>query len=101
MRPAAKGKLRERQTVVEGGEDRRWWEGRALALALALVSAVPLILPQVPPLVDLPGHMARYRVELEIGQSAALRSFYDFHWSLIGNLGLDLLVIPLSKLIGL
>lgn len=87
--------------MVEGGEERRWWEGRAFALALVLVSAIPLILPEVPPLVDLPGHMARYRVELEIGQSAALQSFYSFHWSLIGNLGLDLLVIPLSKLIGL
>ena len=33
--------------------------------------------------------------------SAGLQRFYDFKWALIGNLGVDLLVIPLSKLFGL
>jgi hypothetical protein len=70
-------------------------------LALILASAVPLLWPDIPPMVDLPGHMARYRVQLEIGQSPTLQGFYDFQWSLIGNLGVDLLVIPLSKLVGL
>jgi hypothetical protein len=66
-----------------------------------LASTVPLLWPDIPPLVDLPGHMARYRVQLEFEQSAALRSFYDFEWALIGNLGVDLLVVPLSKVLGL
>jgi hypothetical protein len=70
-------------------------------LLLVLATALPLLWPDVPPLVDLPGHMARYRVQLEIDQSPALQSFYGFKWALIGNLGVDLLVIPLSKLFGL
>lgn len=79
----------------------RWWESRGFGIALVLLTAVPLLLPQVPPLVDLPGHMGRYRVQLDLAESEALQRFYNFEWRLIGNLGLDLLVIPLEKLFGL
>ena len=78
-----------------------WWEQRWGVALLALLSAVPLLWPQVPPLVDLPGHMGRYRVQLEIGGSPVLQQFYDFEWALIGNLGVDLLVVPLAKIFGL
>ena len=80
---------------------RNWWETRAFVAAMILIAAVPLLYPQVPPLVDLPGHMARYRVELDGGQSPSLRQYYDFRWALMGNLGVDLLVWPLGKLLGL
>lgn len=79
----------------------RWWETRAFALALVLASALPLLWPDVPPLVDLPGHIGRYRVQLDIGSAPALRQFYAFEWALIGNLGVDLLVELLAPLIGL
>ena len=62
---------------------------------------MPLLYPPVPPLVDLLGHMGRYRVELDLGSSPWLQQYYDFHWAPIGNLGVDLLVMPLAKLIGL
>jgi hypothetical protein len=78
-----------------------WWENRALLAALILLTMLPLLWPNVPPLVDLPGHMGRYHVQMEIGRSPVIQSFYDFKWALIGNLGLDLLVIPLAKLFGL
>ena len=84
----------------EGGP-RHWWDDRRFLLIVVLLMAVPLLLPAVPPLVDLPGHMGRYRVELDIGHSAALQSFYSFQWQLIGNLGIDLLVVPLAPLLGL
>ncbi|RJF93690.1 hypothetical protein D3876_05155 [Sphingomonas cavernae] len=45
--------------------------------------------------------MGRYRVELDLASSPGLQQFYDFQWRLIGNLGVDLLVIPLAKLFGL
>jgi hypothetical protein len=51
--------------------------------------------------VDLFGHMGRYRVELDIGRSPWLAQYYGFHWALIGNLGVDLLVMPLGNLVGL
>ena len=79
----------------------RWWETPAFALVLVLLTAIPLLLPDIPPLVDLPGHMGRYRVQLDLAESEALQRFYRFEWRLIGNLGIDLLVIPLEKLFGL
>jgi hypothetical protein len=57
--------------------------------------------PEIPPLVDLPGHMGRYRVQLDLASSPTLQQYYSFQWGLIGNLGVDLLVIPLSKLMPL
>lgn len=83
------------------GEARPWWEHPALLAALVLVSAMPLLWPDVPPLLDLPGHMGRYRVQLDIDSSPALQHFYHFQWALIGNLGVDLLVELLAPLIGL
>ena len=78
-----------------------WWERRWVLAALVLVSALPLLWPDIPPLVDLPGHMGRYRVQLDLDSSPGLQRFYSFQFLLIGNLGVDLLVIPLSKIFGL
>jgi hypothetical protein len=78
-----------------------WWETRAFAALLVVISIVPLLYPTIPPLVDLPGHMGRYRVELDGGATPSLAQFFDFHWLLIGNLGIDLLIIPLAKVFGL
>ena len=70
-----------------------------LALLVAL-SVVPLLWPPVPPLIDLPGHMGRYAVQLDPA-SPILSQWYAFRWQLIGNLGVDLLVVPLSPIFGL
>lgn len=78
-----------------------WWERKWVAAALVLLSAVPLLWPDIPPLVDLPGHMGRYRVQLDLASSPVLQQYYSFEWALIGNLGVDLLVVPLSKLMPL
>lgn len=80
---------------------RAWWEHPLVVLAAVLACGVPLLWPDVPPLVDLPGHMGRYHVQMEIDGSPVLQAFYDFKWALIGNLGVDLLVVPLAALIGL
>src|SRR5436305_5730003 len=85
----------------EEGGALRWWQTWWGAGAIALLCALPLLWPTIPPLVDLPGHMAAYKVELDIARSADLQHYYSLHWALIGNLGLNLLVIPLSKAFGL
>jgi hypothetical protein len=66
-----------------------------------LISMVPLLWPEIPPLVDVPGHIGRYRVELDLETSADLQRYYDFRWALIGNLGVDLLILPLAPILGL
>ena len=62
-----------------------------------LLAVVPLIYPPIPPLVDVPGHMGRYAVQLD---PAPFRDWYEFRWKLIGNLGVDLLIEPLGRLFG-
>jgi hypothetical protein len=62
-----------------------------------LLALVPLLYPSIPPLVDLPGHMGRYTVQLDPAPFAA---WYGFHWKLIGNLGVDLLIEPMGRLFG-
>jgi hypothetical protein len=77
-----------------------WWSTRTFALTMILLAAVPLLLPATPPLVDLPAHIGRYAVELA-GPASPLHRWYHFEWAVIGNLGIDLLVVPLSKLFGI
>ncbi|HEY0149380.1 MAG TPA: hypothetical protein VGB70_10300 [Allosphingosinicella sp.] len=78
-----------------------WWERRAFLLLLPLLAALPLLLPALPPLTDLPGHMGRYKIALDLSQSPALQQFYEFRWALVPNLGADLLVVPLAAVFGL
>jgi hypothetical protein len=80
---------------------RPWWESRVFLALVILATMLPLLYPSIPPLVDLLGHMGRYRVELDLSHSPWLRQYYDYHWAAIGNLGVDLLVIPLGKFFGL
>jgi hypothetical protein len=87
--------------VHEGEEARRWWETRWFVALVALSTAVPLLYPPIPPLVDLFGHMGRYRVELDVAHSPWLGQYYGYHWAAIGNLGVDLLVKLLAPVFGL
>lgn len=80
---------------------RSWWQTAWGVTLLALMTAIPLLWPDIPPLVDLPGHMARYRVQLDGGATPWFADWYRFEWSLIGNLGIDLLIVPLAALFGL
>jgi hypothetical protein len=84
----------------ETAPPHQYWERPWLLALVALAAALPLLWPDVPPLVDLPGHMGRYHVQLNIEHSPALRHFYGFEWQLIGNLGVDLLVVPLAAIFG-
>lgn len=79
---------------------QRWWDTRWFAVAAILLSALPLLLPPLPPLTDLPAQLGRYRVML--GTDAdTLGAYYRFGWRPIGYLGVDLLVAGLAPLIGL
>lgn len=85
----------------ESGAARPFWERRDFVIALILLSALPLLWPDVPPLLDLPGHMGRYRAQLDLPGAPDLQQYYGFQWAVIGNLGVDVLVQLLSPLLGL
>ncbi len=74
-----------------------WWNRRSVLAACVLLVLVPLIYPPIPPLVDLPGHMGRYAVQLD---PAPFARWFAFRWQLIGNLGVDLLIEPMGRLFG-
>ncbi len=79
----------------------RWWERPWFVALILALSTVPLLYPPIPPLVDLMGHMGRYRVELDLARSPTLQLYYGYRWALIGNLGVDVLVKLLGPLLGL
>ncbi|UYY57759.1 hypothetical protein [Sphingomonas sp. S2-65] len=83
------------------GDALHWWQTRWFVALCTLMAIVPLLWPDIPPLVDLPGHMGRYRVQFDYDHVPWLSEWYNFQWSLMGNLGVDLLIIPLNKLFGL
>ena len=78
-----------------------WWEKRWFLALIVLASTIPLLLPETPPLVDVPGHLGRFRVQLDLANSPDLQRYFEFHWMLVGNLGVDLLVMALGPVIGL
>lgn len=90
---------RARRTDDAGA--RPWWESPWCLGLVVLATMIPLLYPPVPPLVDLLGHMGRYRVELDLARSPFLQQYYDYHWAALGNLGVDLLVVPLARIVGL
>lgn len=59
---------------------------------------VPMLWPEFAPLTDAPGHIGRYRILAEAGR-LPLSQHYAVHWSPIGNLGVDLLVLGLHPLL--
>ena len=83
------------------GHKLHWWQTRWFVVSMVIVAMIPLFWPDIPPLVDLPGHMGRYRVQLDGAAYPWLAEWYDFRWALIGNLGVDLLIEPLAPIFGL
>ncbi|MXO73311.1 hypothetical protein GRI99_16920 [Altererythrobacter buctensis] len=75
-------------------------EGLALGLVLALLAALPVLVAVHPQQADYAAHLARYHVMLHGADSAFLARYYDFRWALTGNLGVDLLMVPLGTLLG-
>jgi hypothetical protein len=66
----------------------------ALALMCVILLA-PLLLVDVPPLLDYPNHLARAAVLAFGGGDPVLSHMYAAHWALIPNLGTDLVLPPL------
>lgn len=81
--------------------NQSWWQTQQFVAIAMLASIVPLLWPAMPPLTDLPGHVGRYHVALDLANSPDLQRHWIYRWGLIGNLGVDLAVMPLARLIGL
>lgn len=78
----------------------RWWENRWYLATAILLSCLPMLWPEIPPLTDMPGHIGRYHVASALPYSADLQRHWVYEWALVGNLGVDLIVYALSPLMG-
>ncbi|THD36043.1 MAG: hypothetical protein E7773_08890 [Sphingomonas sp.] len=83
---------------MQGGEPVEWWQRRRIVLAAIALAVVPLLYPAIPPLTDVPGHIGAYRLLAEAG-TGPLAQHYAVHWALIGNLGVEGLVLALHPLL--
>lgn len=81
--------------------DHAWWNSRLILPGLMLMSTIPFWFVHTPPLIDLLAHIGRYHVQLHLADSPALQLNWDFHWQLVGNLGVELLIVPLAHMFGL
>lgn len=77
---------------------KAFWE-RAIWLGLAFASALPFLVAPLPVLPDLFTHIARYHVMTHQGD-AFLAQYYAFDWHLLGNLGVDIIMVWLGPILG-
>src|SRR3978361_74018 len=76
--------------------DLAWW----IALtSLCVVLLMPLLVVDMPPLLDYPNHLARAFVLASLPDDTILARFYAPHWSIIPNLGFDLIAPALIHLL--
>lgn len=68
-------------------------------VAIALASALPFLFVRIPPLVDVPGHIGRFAVQLAPADSV-LHRYFSFTWRPTLNLGSDLIVQALQPVLG-
>lgn len=68
--------------------------------ALALLSLLPALVVRYPESADYLNHLARL-VVLSAPADDPIHAFYQIHWHLIPNLGLELLAMPLAALLPL
>ncbi|MBC3940413.1 hypothetical protein [Sphingomonas albertensis] len=87
-----------RSTTFSGAARQGWWTTRGFAVLAVLAALIPMLWPAIPPLTDVPGHIGRYRILADAG-TGPLAQHYDVRWALIGNLGVDLLVMALHPLL--
>jgi hypothetical protein len=65
---------------------------------LALLSILPFVLAPIAMMPDNFSHIGRYYIMNHGGESQFLPHYYSFQWALIGNLGVDLIMVPLGLL---
>ena len=74
--------------------DRVWW---IALLGLCAVLLAPLLVVDVPPLLDYPNHLARVFVLASLPYDPELAKFYAPRWTVIPNLALDMVAPALLQ----
>lgn len=72
-----------------------------LGVILSFLAALPVIVSWTPQMTDYPSHLAGYKIMLDHGKDPFLTRYFLFKWEWTGNLGAELLMVPLTPLLGL
>ncbi len=78
--------------ITVAASRRAWW------LAVAVIGAVllaPLLVIDVPPILDYPNHLARMVVLAAGARDPVLSRMYAPHWAIIPDLAIDLFIPPM------
>lgn len=86
--------LTDRSKAMDGA-----WRLTAAFLGLLVISVCPVLIVDIPAMVDYPNHLARMSVLVRDGTPAA-NPFYEVVWRFYPNLAMDLVVPPLARLVG-
>jgi hypothetical protein len=76
-------------------QHRAWW---AALPVLSVVLLAPLLITDVPPLLDYPNHLARFVLLAAAKDDPVLGPIFMPHWVIIPNLAADVIVPPLLHL---
>lgn len=71
----------------------------AAPAAIFVLSLIPLAMTPVLPLIDFYNHVARFFVLAHIDASPFLQHYYEARWSLLPNIGVDVLGTPLLAIL--
>ena len=72
----------------------------AFLVAVFLIALAPIVVAPILPTIDFYDHVSRYFVLAHIGESPFLQSNYQEKWSLLPNIGLDVIGTPVVGVIG-
>ena len=72
-------------------QHRAWWAALPL---LSVVLLTPLLITDVPPLLDYPNHLARFALLAAARGDPVLGPIFTPHWAIIPNLAADVIVPP-------
>ncbi|CAL1240816.1 hypothetical protein [Candidatus Methylocalor cossyra] len=70
-----------------------------LLLLLSTLALLPLLLADIPPLVDYLNHIARDYILAHYRESEILPKYYRPDWAFLPNLAMDLVIVPMAELI--
>jgi hypothetical protein len=86
------------KSSISLNQTKIWWLAFA---ALALVLLSPLMATEIPPLLDYPNHLARMEILAHGAGDPALSRIYTVHWHILPNIGIDLAMPILMRIVPL
>ena len=87
------------EALNERGEPLPWLRAPWLLAAICAL-CLPYLLVEVPPLIDLPGHVGAAAIEAA-GPGSPLRQYWDWRWAFSLNMGGEVLMKALAETVGL